>query len=80
MHEILQVYLAAGGRDETFHNSEWREMFLAVEVIVHYKYNETRITPKKITKRKDYDIALIRIDYPVIDDDSGNYNYSDHNY
>merc|ERR1719450_532756 len=46
-------------------------MFLAVEVIVHYKYNETRITPKKITKRKDYDIALIRIDYPVIDDDSG---------
>ena len=38
---------------------------------IHYKYNTTRRRGRTTTVRTDYDIALLRIDYPVIDEESG---------
>ena len=42
-----------------------------VELVIHYKYNTTRRRGRTTTVRTDYDIALLRIDYPVIDEESG---------
>ena len=44
------------------------------ELIIHYKYKSTKIGKKGKKKRRvDYDIALIRLDYPVIDEKSGEF-------
>ena len=44
---------------------------MIVELIIHYKYNSSKTVRGKIKIRKDYDIALIRLDYPIIDEESG---------
>ena len=43
------------------------------ELIIHHKYKSTKIVKGKKKKRYDYDIALIRLDYPVIDEKSGEF-------
>lgn len=45
--------------------------FRAVEVVIHFKYNMKRRRGEKTTYRADYDIALLRIDYPAVDDGNG---------
>ena len=57
-----------GGPGETF---AWKRKFRALEVVIHYKYNKRRRRGRITTQRKDYDIALIRIDYPAVDLGSG---------
>ena len=39
--------------------------------MVHYKWQMERSRGKRITRRDDYDIALVRLDYPAIDEDNG---------
>ena len=46
---------------------------MIVELIIHYKYNSSKTVRGKIKIRKDYDIALIRLDYPVIDEEFGEF-------
>ena len=53
------------------HGESWKREFLIVELIIHYKYNSSKNVKGTIKIRKDYDIALIRIDYPIIDEESG---------
>ena len=43
------------------------------ELIIHHKYKSTKIVKGKKKKRYDYDIALIRLDYPVIDEEFGEF-------
>ena len=43
------------------------------ELIIHHKYKSTKIVKGKKKRRVDYDIALIRLDYPVIDEKSGEF-------
>ena len=49
----------------------WKRVFTIAELIIHYKYNSLKIVRGKHKVRKDYDIALIRLDYPLIDEESG---------
>ena len=49
----------------------WKQPVRVVELVVHYKYMMRRTRGRKVTVRKDYDIALLRIDYPVMDDENG---------
>ena len=37
------------------------------ELVPHYKWNLVKTDGKKKTQRKDYDIALVRLDYPAVD-------------
>ena len=37
------------------------------EVKAHYKWHLEKTRGKKKTQRKDYDIALVRLDYPAVD-------------
>ena len=39
--------------------------------LVHYKWHPEKTHGKKLTRREDYDIALVRLDYPAIDELSG---------
>ena len=39
--------------------------------MIHYKWHLTKTSGKKTTRRNDYDIALVRLDYPAIDELSG---------
>ena len=41
------------------------------ELVPHYKWHLVKTDGKKKTQRKDYDIALVRLDYPAIDELSG---------
>ena len=82
---LCQVYLGAGGdsipaAEIISEKSDWggpngtlawRKRFRALEVVIHYKYNMMRRRGRITTQRKDYDIALIRIDYPAVDLASG---------
>ena len=49
----------------------WRWRFRILELIVHYKFMLTTKRGRISYMRKDYDIALLRVDYPVIDDQHG---------
>ena len=46
-------------------------MFRVVELVLHYKWHLVKTHGKKKTRREDYDIALVRLDYPAIDEFSG---------
>ena len=39
--------------------------------MLHYKYDLERTRGGKTTYRTDYDIALLRIDYPAVDERNG---------
>lgn len=49
----------------------WRSVLYPTEIIVHEKYGLSREENNKIFYRKDYDIALLRVSYPIHDDDTG---------
>ena len=51
--------------------SLWENISNEENIWIHYKYNTTRRRGRTTTVRTDYDIALLRIDYPVIDEESG---------
>ena len=55
----------------TNYGDGWRREFRIEELIIHYKYETTKVVGRSKTVRKDYDIALIRLDYPIIDEKSG---------
>ena len=40
--------------------------------MVHYKWQMERTLGRKTLRRDDYDIALVRLDYPAIDQENGN--------
>ena len=70
-----QVYLGAVTPPNDYPSNYgvgWKREFKMVELIIHYKYNSEEIVGNTRTIRKDYDIALIRLDYPIIDEMSGN--------
>ena len=69
-----QVFIGKNNIDNTpGHGVPWKREFMIVELIIHYKYNSSKTVRGKIKIRKDYDIALIRLDYPIIDEESGEY-------
>ena len=41
------------------------------ELVIHYKWQMKKTSGKRTTVRHDYDIALVRLDYPAIDELSG---------
>ena len=49
----------------------WRWRFRIIELIVHYKYMWKSKRGRVSYLRKDYDIALLRVDYPIMDDYHG---------
>ena len=49
----------------------WRWRFRILELIVHYKYMLKTKRGRVRYLRKDYDIALLRVDYPIIDENHG---------
>ena len=48
---------------------EYQKPFSIVELIVHKKYKTKLIKSQRV----DYDIALLRLDYPIVDEISGIY-------
>ena len=72
--DLPQAFLGADGESLGVPHSgwpAWRQSMRVVELVIHYKYNTTRRRGRTTTVRTDYDIALLRIDYPVIDEESG---------
>ena len=69
-----QAYLGGDGNslDTTWYAHAWKKEVTVVELVIHYKYKMRRTRGNRITERKDYDIALLRIEYPVMDEKSGN--------
>ena len=49
----------------------WRWRFRILELIIHYKFMWKKKRGRVSYMRKDYDIALLRVDYPIIDDHHG---------
>ena len=43
-----------------------------MEIVLHYKYDLLTKQGGKTTYKTDYDIALVRIDYPAVHDGIGN--------
>ena len=78
MISLCQVYLGADGNSEgndeytSGGENAWRKKFRVLEVVIHYKYNMMRRRGGITHQRTDYDIALIRIDYPAVDEGNGN--------
>ena len=71
---MFQVYIGANNDDRpSEHGLAWKRAFAIVELIIHYKYKIKKIVRGTTKIRKDYDIALIRLDYPVIDEESGKF-------
>ena len=72
---LCQVYLGADrSSEETSDNPSvpaWKKRFRAVEIVLHSKYNKTRKRGKITTYREDYDVALLRIEYPAVDEANG---------
>ena len=69
-----QVFIGANNDDIPPHTGDpWKRKFVIAELIIHYKYHSEKIVKGTTKIRKDYDIALIRLDYPVIDEESGEF-------
>ena len=49
----------------------WQTAFTIADIIIHKKYGMSRKDGSVTYYRKDYDIALIRLDYPVADERTG---------
>ena len=49
----------------------WRQRFRVLELVIHYKYKQRRTRGRTTMVRTDYDIALVRVDYPAVDEESG---------
>ena len=45
----------------------WEHPLRIVEIIIHPKFRDIIKATKRTVARKDYDIALMRLDYPVLD-------------
>ena len=74
---LFQVYLGADGAPPTVPpvdsgENAWRRKFRVVELVIHYKYKMVKNRGRRTTIRTDYDIALLRIDYPAVDKGNGN--------
>ena len=57
------------------HAHSWQTTFKPAKdggIIIHKKYDMQRKNGTFIYYRKDYDIALVRLDYPVADKRTGN--------
>ena len=70
---MCQVYLGADGAVEEEEGwGRWRKKFRVLELVLHYKHDKRKTRQgRKTTYRTDYDIALLRIDYPVVDERNG---------
>ena len=69
------MFVGADGESQNLAESvhpAWRTKFRAVELVVHYKWQMERTRGRKTLRRDDYDIALVRLDYPAIDQENGN--------
>eukprot|EP00091_Calanus_sinicus_P018816 TRINITY_DN4424_c0_g1_i1.p1 TRINITY_DN4424_c0_g1~~TRINITY_DN4424_c0_g1_i1.p1 ORF type:complete len:190 (-),score=22.94 TRINITY_DN4424_c0_g1_i1:2-571(-) len=61
IHKV-EVFVGADAVVDT-RKSAWRKAFTIAELIIHHMYE------KEETIGEDYDIALLRLDYPIIDPD-----------
>ena len=73
---LFKVYLGADQnspeRAQIIDIDAWKRRFRVKQAVIHYKYKTERKEGKTIFERKDYDIALLRIDYPAVDEVNGN--------
>ena len=80
---MFQIYLGAdqdiGSTDEMGYSEQWQQPQHATELIIHrhFKFKKVSDLLKNKRNRKDFDIALVRISYPVLDEQSGRENYTD---
>ena len=73
-HVTRQAYIGANQNSRDMPEKTgpvWRWRFRILEPIVHYKFMLTTKRGRISYMRKDYDIALLRVDYPIIDEDHG---------
>ena len=80
---MFQIYLGADqdvvSTDEMGYSEQWQQPQHATELIIHrhFKFKKVSGLLKNKRNRKDFDIALVRISYPVLDEQSGSQNYTD---
>ena len=74
VYETCQAYIGANQNSNdmpAMTGPVWRWRFRILELIVHYKFMWKTKRGRVSYLRKDYDIALLRVDYPIIDDYNG---------
>lgn len=68
----IKVYVGATEDDENDQTKPaWMRKFKVAEMVLHYKYLDETGTDKKKVIRIDYDVALLRLDYPIKDPETG---------
>jgi len=67
---LIKMTFGSDGMDEVpYTSSEWRKGRSVAELIIHEKYKKSE--NENTQRRVDYDIALLRLDYPVMDAETG---------